>query len=331
MIRRAAATLVCAALLTTASAPPAKLHARFDTQDCRRVALADSRTGGRIAGAEDIARSPDGAMLIVSAHDRLDPARPDGGLYAVRVDDLVSGTVAVVRPLVDIASRATPFRPHGIALSPDGRRLAVVNRIAERDAVIEIGRLTAWAWRPDTVVRDPRLCRANDLAFDSGGGLTVAIDRADCAASVRDMLSATPTGSLGRIEGGRFRTVATGLHFPNGIALETVAETRAQRLLRPDGRWVALPGGPDNLAADGDALIVAAHPGLLRLWAYLNGWSDRAPSRILRVTADDRIELLFDDPAGALFSGATAGIMAGGLLVAGSARDSGLLVCGRPT
>jgi sugar lactone lactonase YvrE len=337
MLGRSAAAL---ALVAAAAVPAwlisgeAPLPARFAAEDCRRVGLVDAQSGRPIGGGEDLALTPDGAALIVSAHDRRDPARPNGGLYAVPVAELAaepaSATVAAT-PLLDPAARATPFRPHGISLSRDGRRLAVVNRIRRDDAVVEIGTLDAGGWHGQSVVRDARFCRANDLDFEDGGegdALLVTIDRADCHNSLLDLAPGARTGSLVRIAGGRVTTVRDGLRFPNGIAAGTVAETRGRRLVRPDGRRLELPGAPDNLSTDGDGLIVAVHPNLLALWLYIRGWTDRAPSRLLRVGPDDTVEVLLDDPAGALYSGATVGVMAGGRLIAGSARDAGLLVCG---
>jgi arylesterase / paraoxonase len=345
VIRRAAAlaaaTLVIVAAVEATAwllAGTDVLPARFGPEDCRRVALVGPGTGWRIAGGEDLALTPDGETLIVSAHDRRDPGQPDGGLYAVPVRDLAAAGPAaavVARPLVDPAAREMPFRPHGIALSPDGRRLALVNRVAPREAVVEIGRLDASGWRSEAVVRDPALCRANDLAFEAGGeavgdAILVTIDRADCANSFRDLVPWSRTGSVVRIDGQALATVRSGLAFPNGIAAGTVAETRAGLLLRPDGREVPLPGAPDNLSADGDALVVAVQADLLRLWLHGRGWVGRSPSRVDRVAADDAVETLFDDPTGALFSGATVGLMTGGGLIAGAARDAGLLVCGNP-
>lgn len=333
MRRSSAAAL---ALVATASvllwllADAKPLTARFGPADCRRIALIDAHNGWRIGGGEDLALTSDGATLIVSAHDRLDAARPDGGLYAVPVHELISAETVIAAPLVDPGARSTPFRPHGIGLSPDGERLALVNRVAHDEAVVEIGRLNGSSWRSETVVRDPRLCRANDLVFDSDGdALLVSVDRADCGTSLRDLVPGAHTGSLVRVERGRLRSVRDGLSFPNGIAAGTIAETRGRRLLRPDGRTVSLPGAPDNLSVDGDALIAAVHPDLLSLWFYIRGWADHAASRVLRVGADDVVEMLFDDPSGAQFSAATVGVMAGGRLIAGSARDAGILVCGQ--
>jgi arylesterase/paraoxonase len=195
------------------------------------------------------------------------------------------------------------------------------------------------------------LCAANDLAL-LDRAVWVTLDRADCPGlSMRDALGLGPGGALLRLEGGERLTVTAGLAFANGLAALgpgrlAVAETRGGRLARLGGlsalpgeappahlawreRGLALPGGPDNLTRAADGRIVAAvHPSLPRLALYRHGWRDRAPSRIVAVDPETgAVEALFDDPAGALFPGATVGALVEGSLVAGSVRGSGLLLC----
>ena len=75
-------------------------------------------------------------------------------------------------------------------------------------------------------------------------------------------------------------------------------------------------------------VVAALHPKLLHLALLRGGWRDRSGSRIVRVDPrDGAIEVLFDDPKGELYSAATAAIHGDGLLIMGSAYDSGLLVC----
>ena len=91
---------------------------------------------------------------------------------------------------------------------------------------------------------------------------------------------------------------------------------------------VTLPGGPDNLTFDPFGnLIVALHPSLMRVAAYRHGYRDNAPSRIVRVGQDRQFEVLFDDPLGELFSGASVAVYSDGMLLAGSIRDQGVLLC----
>ena len=54
----------------------------------------------------------------------------------------------------------------------------------------------------------------------------------------------------------------------------------------------------------------------------------RAPSRIIKANPQTgAVEILFDDPDGALFSAATVAVEWAGALIAGSVTDEGLLVC----
>ena len=77
--------------------------------------------------------------------------------------------------------------------------------------------------------------------------------------------------------------------------------------------------------------MAAVHPSLFSLWLYTAGIREDAPSRIVQFDPRrDAVEVLFDDPYGELFSGATVAIHANGRLLVGSAQDSGLLVCGTP-
>ncbi len=125
----------------------------------------------------------------------------------------------------------------------------------------------------------------------------------------------------------------TGLAFANGIAGLYVAETRGWRLHHRLDRPVEVPGGPDNLTWDGlGGLIAALHPSLYRIAAYRYGYLDTAPSRVVRVDLDRKVEVLFDDTGGEVFSGASVAVLAarglsGSVLVAGSMRDAGVLVC----
>ena len=309
--------------------PPRPLAARFRQADCRHIVLVDAETGRDVTGAEDIVLAPDGDTLIFAAQDRLQPEGRDGGLYAVRLWSLGGADDhAPARPLLGPRAAVGPFRPHGIALSPDGTRLALVNRVAPGQAVIEVGTLGPDGWQSDRRIADPRLCRANDLEFDDAPGpeaLRVTIDRADCTTSLRDLVGGS--GSIARIEGDGLVVERAGLNFPNGISGGWIAETRSQRLLGPAGS-VRLPGGPDNIGTADGRLVAAVHPNLLRTGLYLAGWLDRLSSRIVAVEPrTGAVEVLYDDPEGAQFSGATVGVLAGDRLVAGSVRDAGLLYC----
>lgn len=333
MIRIAVAAVIIGLLLTIMISlilrTPSPLPARFALESCRVVELVESDGGDTITGIEDLLLLPDGETLILSALDRRHPAAPDGGLYAVSLSQL-AGAAPVIAKRLD-RSRDGPFRPHGIAVSADGRRLAVINHHSDSASSIEIGPLDAGGWQPDRKIIDARFCRANDLIFMAAAEsetLRITIDRADCRTSIRDLIGGT--GSIALINGDRVEIEQQGLNFPNGIVESWVAETRARRLSGPHG-MIDLPGAPDNLDQRDGRITAALHPHLLRTGLFIAGWLKRTGSRIVSIDPASRdIEILFDDPQGRIFAGATAALLVEGRLVAGAARDSGLLYCERP-
>lgn len=349
--------LVLAALvgLAWATGPWVGLSARFGPEDCRRLDLVDAGTGAPLAGIEDIA--PYAGWLFLSVDDRLAAERaaaegrpvPEGGIYRLPVDRLgEAGPVALVN---EAAGLPGAIHPHGIHASL-GKLVAINRGYGPRGAA---GRkLRVFAIRDGGLEQlyrlpQPGLCAANDLEL-TGVEVRLTLDRADCPGlSLREAVWPRGTGRLVRMgatdrSGEGLGEIETGLVYANGLASVEwgrtsmlVAETRARRVVRL-GAWPAgeapprttLPGAPDNLVPDDDGGVIAAvHPSLVRLGLYRGGWTGSAPSRILRLTADGEVEVLYDDLSGALLSGATVGVrLADGRLVAGSVRDAGLLLCG---
>ncbi len=166
--------------------------------------------------------------------------------------------------------------------------------------------------------------------------LRVTLNRSDCGLSRADL---KPSSTSGRVVSVNLDGLAppkveqSGLSFANGIAGFYVAETRASRPHNLMDQPLDLPGGPDNLNWDGfGGLIAALHPGLFRLAACRYGYHDTAPSRTVPTDLDRNVEVLFDDPAGKMFSGTSVAVLSGpvrsgGALVVGSMRDAGPLVC----
>ena len=321
--------------------PVGALPARFALEDCRRVALTDTGSGRPIVGVEDMALLPDRDTLILSAMDRLARARrpasaPEGGLFEVSLKRLAAGEIWAA-PIVWPGAMAGGLFPHGVAVSSDGERLAFINRGINRagDGTVSIvgGTLRRGAFSLRAARSDPLFCRANDLEFFGDGAmeLHVTLDRGDCGLSWADLKPGSTTGRVVSVNLGGLappKVEVTGLSFANGIAGLYVAETRESRLHHRLDRPVELPGGPDNLTWDGvGGLIAALHPSLFRIAAYLHGYRDTAPTRVVRVNLDRKVEVLFDDPAGEVFSGASVAVLSDGVLVAGSMRDAGLLVC----
>ncbi len=314
------------------------LPARFALEDCGRVALTDTGSGRPIVGVEDMALLPDGNTLILSAMDRLarewrSDSTPEGGLFEVSLKRLAAGEIWAA-PIVRSGAVEGGLFPLGLAVSSDGERLAFINRARDGTVSIVGGTLRRGTFSLRTTRSDPLFCRANDLEFSGDGAmaLRVTLDRGDCGMSWADLKPGSTSGRVISVNLGGLappKIEQTGLAFANGIAGLYVAETRGWRLHHRLDRPVDLPGGPDNLNWDGlGGLIAALHPSPFRFAAYRYGYHDTAPTRIVRVDLDRNIEVLFDDPAGEVFSAASVAVLSGGVLVAGSMRDAGLVVCG---
>lgn len=337
--------------------PVPPLPAVFALETCRLSLPVDRETGAVLTGIEDIAPAGDGRVFL-SAYDRVATEAamadgrvpPNGGIYRAEIGRLLEPEPAALENLVDPAASTGGFHPHGIHHVED--KLLVINRaLAASDGPAT--RVTVFAdtgagLRLHRQIESPDLCAANDLTHD-GGRIVVTLDRADCPGlSTRDALDTDGSGSLAAASPteDRVEVLATGLAFPNGVLIARtgrgrelyIAETRARRLraypadaVAGPGAFIELPGGPDNLTpAPGGAIVAALHPHLLRLAAYKFGWAARAPSRVARIDPETRaVDILFDDPDGALLPGITAALLSGDgtTLIAGAARAPGLLVC----
>lgn len=327
--------------------------AKYAASECRRVSLVDQATGAAIRGVEDMALDAARDRLIVSAYDRLGVERaarkgaasiPEGGVYAVSFSALTGASETTVNAarVVSAEDIAGGLRPHGMALDPYTGEIAFVNRSYQRinDKWKVTPRIERVSAEGEVFASDERgaPCAANDL-LESDREILVSYDHEACdwRAGIEDAGGLKRSGIA--TEDGK--TLFSDVSFANGIARTregdvVLAATREKALLvmneESSGfsvrRRVALPGGPDNLtiAADG-AVVAAVHPSTFRIaMSRRLGWG-KAPSRVVKTDLAGNVEVLFDDPAGKLFSGASVGIEQGRVLVAGSATDEGVLLC----
>ncbi len=334
-------------------------EARYQPSDCQRIDLV-SPSGDKIVGAEDLAVNRRDGVLYISAYDRRAVEKaidkraaslPEGGLYHVPLPALrdatrrKTATINVLR-LIEPSALRNGLRPHGISYDEDAQSLAVINRGYEKAG--KKWRMTPKILRVSTTANVEEItakledsveaahCAANDLWTDESGLLST-FDHAACdwRSGIEDVLGFQRSGVA---DGDRIVFNRAGL--ANGIARlkngqTIVAATRQKALLfiRSGANravWrVKLPGGPDNLTMTPDGFLIAAvHPSLMRMGLHRKLDIGRAPSRLIEVDPETgAIELLFDDPKGAQFTAATVGVEAGGLLIAGSVTDAGLLVC----
>ena len=231
-----------------------------------------------------------------------------------------------------------------------------------RRPAVEVFALEDGALAHVRTVEHAAICRPNGIAALGPERFLVTNDHGGCgalAARLEDLLplrrsnlvhvdlGAGPQGSES------VRVVAGGFRFANGVALGTeeppriyVADTRRKAvfvyrlsdlLSQADAAPVqelALESGPDNLEWLGDEhLLTGTHPRLLRLGLYLRRWFGvkSGPSRVIAIDpASGRVQRLFDDPDGALISGASTAAAYGRWLLIGSAASPGLVICHLP-
>lgn len=342
-----------AAIAAAGCSGKAATGARYQSEQCRRVALLDVATGKTIRGAEDIAVDAGRDRLYVSAYDRRSVERavrrkafsiPEGGVYSVSLSGLLgSGDEAPATPVVRADEIAGGLRPHGISFNPEIGEIAFINRGYQR--IDDRWRMTPRIERigvdGEAIVGEDNQtpCAANDL-LDEPSQALISFDheRCDWRSGLEDALSLHRSG-VAADDGARLFDAAL---FANGIARTedgriALAATREKALLLMDERGeglkvssrIALPGGPDNLTVSADGGVVAAvHPSLLLMGLDRRLALGAAPSRIVKADPNSGgVEVLFDDPGGALFSAATVAAEWRGALIAGSVVDEGLLVC----
>jgi len=283
---------------------------------------------------------------------------PYGGLYRLPIDVLHNNEnkPIMVKSIIRGDEVSGGLRPHGLAYDQQTNQIVFVNRgFMRRDGewamVPKIERIGANGaiFMGSSM---PASCSSNDLVINNATVLAT-FDHANCKwrAGFEDVFSLKRSG-LENLSNGRVLFNRAG--FANGIThikdgKIAVAATREKsiHILMPNStnqsgilsndfsdplkheNSISVPGGPDNLtiAPDG-SLIAALHPSLLRMGLHRKLNIGRAPSRVVRIHPETRdIEILFNDPTGALFSAATVGVDVGELLILGSVTDSGLLVC----
>lgn len=346
--------IATAALLAAAGcAGEAAEGAKYAADDCRRVSLIDEATGQKIVGVEDFALDTAGERLFLSAYDRRAVEKavrkkafsvPEGGVYRLDWRAVVAGEREVAAaPIVRSADMRGGLRPHGIDYDAGAGEVVFINRAYQR--LNGRWRMTASIERAGAEgeafvgARAAAPCAANSVLSDSAG-LLISYDHDACdwRAGLEDALTLKRSGVAAEDGYALFDKAA----FANGVTRSDAGElvlaaTREKSLLvltqtakgLAEDRRIDLPGGPDNLKpAEGHSVIAAVHPSLMRMGLHRRLGLGRAPSRIVRADLESgAVEILFDDPAGDLFSAATVAAERRGALVAGSVTEEGLLVC----
>lgn len=351
--REAALAATALAIAAAGCSQKAPLEAKYAAGDCRRVAIVDQATGAPIRGAEDMAIDAASGRLFISAYDRRAVEKavgarafsvPEGGVYVLAfsrlLDDETSASAAsIVRP-DDVAGG---LRPHGLTYDSETDEIVFLNRGYQRiNGKWRMAARVERAGANGEVFASAGMgapCASNDLVV-AGAETLISFDHERCGwrAGIEDVLGLKRSGVADETG----RTLYNQVSFANGIVQLTsreiaLAATREDALIVLDEnasglhaeKRIALPGGPDNLTIASDGGVIAAvHPSMLRIALARRFGIGKAPSRIVKVDpASGAVDILFDDPTGALFSAATVGVERDGALVIGSVIDHGVLVC----
>jgi hypothetical protein len=353
--RSSAGAALALALAAACSAAPSP-DAQYPADACRRVRLTDAATGLPIVGAEDFAFDRERDRLFIAAYDRKRVERaarsralaiPEGGIYRVEFSRLVATAGAELQAdrLESTGRVAGGLRPHGLSYDAAAGEIAFVNRGYQKIdgrwlMTSRVERLNAEL--PARTLSGPAPCAANDLVTGPDGAVvSFDHDHCDWRSGVEDLLSLKRSG----VADGAGAPLFQGAVYANGLERTRAGEialaaTRENSILilakTPAGyaveRRIEVSGGPDNLTlADDGGIVAAVHPSLLRLALVRRLGLGRAPSRVVKI--DPRsgdVLMLFDDPSGGLFSGATVAVERDGALILGSATDAGLLACEAP-
>lgn len=297
-----------------------------------------------IAGPEDLQVDGSRGRLFISSLDRREK-ESRGAIHVFDLSDPLNE--AGWRDVTD--GRPAAFRPLGIDYFEDGevRRLFAVNEanasvevfdVAEDGALIHLETFS-----------ERRLTSPNNVVAVGPRSFYVTNDvRPGRNTRLGDIhfLTRQSSGEVFYVENDSWRLAADGLRFANGIEVSAdgaqifVAETAGRRVrifdrdastgVLSEAGAVGLPAAPDNLTMDaaGD-LWVAALPKPLSLPRHKTHPDSMAPSEVIRIDTDGRVETVYRDD-GTELSASTAAARIGNSLVIGALYDKKFLICDLP-
>lgn len=304
------------------------------------------------AGVEDLVIDRETGWVYLSATDRR--WGQGGGLYAMRLEDPERGIIGLTSGLLD------DFHPHGISFwtSPDGtdkRIFAVTHSKDGKDHAVEIFTVDDTGFQPvlthDTTVKDVLFRSPNDVAAVGPRRFYTTNDFHYPQGSLRNSVELYLRLDLTDVvyhDGEAARTVADGLTFANGIALNAdgtrvyVAETTdgTVRIYDRDAGSGSLTllnvvdagVGPDNIDVDTEGrLWIANHPKLFAFQDHAAKSEALSPSlvQVLSLvgtgTSSVSEEVYID--TGAQISGSSVGAYHEGTLLIGSVFEPHIVSC----
>jgi arylesterase / paraoxonase len=302
-----------------------------------------------IPGPEDIVIDHAARIAFVVSQQRMSASgkllaaddMPGGSIFAL---DLTAMPLAK-RLLADQGALGFSFHPRGcsfVAGANGERRLMVISDPTGADHVVEIFDVVGMTFdsvalrHVRTIVDADHIVSPNDLVALDADRFYVANDHGARNVLLRSLedLFGLPLSTVAFWDGSRCHTVAQGIVFANGIAIDRarsrlyVASTRSKKIhvYAWDGNHpaqeltesepIALPGCPDNLEWDEDGnLWIGADPSFVQLALYVAGVHSTAPSQVLRVSFDEsgtpNVEEVWRDETGEAISASSVAAVHG--------------------
>lgn len=302
-----------------------------------------------IPGPEDIVIDHSASIAFVASQQRI---WASGKLRAV--EDMPGGSIFALdlttvppakRVLADQASLDVPFHPRGCSFwggSNGDRRLTVISDRSTTDHVVEVFDVVGDTFdavglrHVRTIVDADHIVSPNDLVALDADRFYVANDHGARNMLLRSLedLYGLPLSTVAFWDGSRCHTVAEGIVFANGIAIDRgrqrlyVASTRSKKIhvfawdadapakKAAEFEPIRLPGCPDNLEWDEEGnLWVGADPSFVQLALYAAGLHATAPSQVLRVSFDragaPHVEEVWRDDTGETISASSVAAVHG--------------------
>ena len=285
-------------------------------------------------GAEDLTISYEDNFMVISQDDRgagYEGRKRKGGLYLVRLDQ---------PDFEPIRLRAgIPMLPHGINLyKMDSSRylLFVVNHLKEH--TIEKFELIGDSLTHLETYRDPAIVSPNDVValdedrfyFTNDHGYTSKFGL------LLENYLGLAVSNVVFFDGSNFNEAADGIGYANGI---NISKDRSQLLVASPRKFklkyydiladcklafdhnLDVGSGIDNIEVDLEGnLWMGSHPNLLGFTAYSGGKKPIAPSEIIKVSGQDKVESLYEND-GTLISASSVVAPYKDLLIVGTVMD----------
>lgn len=317
---------------------------QFETFEDENALNCESVYG--IHGAADLAEVPDTGVAYISSLDRRADAER-GAILRFDTENPLDSSSWRDRT----GGQPVVFQPMGLdlytSILPDGRllqRLFVVNFAGPEIVLYDIDANGDLVFRE--IFADPRMTSPNDVVATGPRSFYVTNDTPSDRQTIRgkiDFLLGLKVGEVLQYDGNSWSTAASGLAFPNGLALSNdgemlyLAEMRGQRITQfvrnPETDGLRRVGSikvgtfPDNVSvtSSGD-VFVGGVPQPLSLSAYGEGLQDKAASHVFRIEEDGSVNTVLED-SGSLISAATTAVQVGRKILVGSRSADHFLMC----